>query len=671
MKPAVTHSVDADGVGWIVFDNPESGTNVLNLAAMEALDAAVTALTSPAVRAVVVVSAKERTFAAGADLKWLIGLPDAEMAEEFSRSGQHLFQRIHTMLVPVVCAVHGACAGGGFELALACHWRMATDALVTQIGLPETGLGTIPGWGGCVRLPRLIGARAALEHILEGQLLSAGEALKAGLVDEVVPAARLRPRAKLVALALASGGLPSRPPQPAPPEAYFAELREAVRKRTRGHLPAPLAAIGVVDQGLRFDLEFALSVEATAFGQVAAGPVCKDLVKGFFLREAAKRRTLEGWFPAAAAKPAPVRRVGIVGAGALGSGIAQWLAARGVEVVVRDVLPEFVERALEVVHGLFEDSVRRGRISAEDARAGVGRVLATTAWEGFESCDLVIEAVPENARAKQKLFAEAAAIVRRDALLASGGSVHPVEETAGHVPRPERALGIHFFSPVSRVALVELVLGRDTSAASADRALSFVKALGKAPVICRSSPGFLVTRVLHSYLNEAVRLWEQGMPTAAIDSAMRDFGWPMGPLRLIDEAGVDATDTVFSEMAHYFPQRFAPTRTCAAMLAARMRGRKNGASSGFYTYAGGAEAPNDEAARSLAAPVGALPNNPKEITARLMGVMIAEAKRCLDEGVVLTQDDVDFAMVAGAGFPAFRGGLLRYAYRTGGSAPFM
>jgi 3-hydroxyacyl-CoA dehydrogenase/enoyl-CoA hydratase/3-hydroxybutyryl-CoA epimerase len=638
---------------------------------MEALDDAITALTSPAVKAVVVISGKERIFIAGADLKRLMELPDAALAEEFSQTGQILFQRLAAMQVPVVCAIHGACAGGGFELALACPRRLASDALATQIGLPEIGLGTLPGWGGCVRLPRLIGAKAALDHILKAQLLPAQEALKAGLVDEVVPAAALRARAKSVALELASGAPPARTPPPAPSADYFGELREAVRKKTRGQLPAPVAAISVVEQGYKFDVGFALGVESAAFGQVTAGPVCKNLVKAFFLREAAKKRTLEGWFPAGTAKAAPVKRVGIVGAGVMGSGIAQWLAARGFEVVVRDVLPEFVERALEVIHGLFEEGVRRGGLSADDAREAFGRVSTTTQWAGFDTCDLVIEAIVENVRAKRKLFSEVAGIVRPDTLLASNTSALPIEDIAGHVPHPERTLGIHFFNPVSRMPLAELILGRDTSAAAAERALAFVKALGKSPVICRSSPGFLMTRVLFFYLNEAVKLWEQGMPTAALDTAMRDFGWPMGPLRLIDEVGVDVTDFIFGEMERYFPQRFVRSRACASLLAARMRGRKNGSSSGFYSYAGSTEALNDEATRSLSRPVGAVASNPRATTARLMGVMIEEAKRCLDEGVVRTQDDIDFALIAGAGFPAFRGSLLRQPERAGGSAPFL
>jgi len=666
MTPSIRNAVDPDGVGWIEFDGPKAAARVLNLAAMQALDAAITALASPSVKAVVLAGSGERVFIAGADLKWLMELPDAEMAGEFSRAGQVLFQRLSAMPVPVVCAIHGACAGGGFELALACHRRLASDAPATRIGLPEVGVGTIPGWGGCVRLPRLIGAQAAIDHILRARLVPAREALRTGLVDEVVPAGQLRERAKAVALELATSGVPARPELPAPPARFYEELRESVRRRTLGNLPAPLAAINVVEQGIRSDPALAFGVEAASFGQVTAGPVCRNLVKGFFLREAAKKRTLEGWFPRAESEPAPVARVGIIGAGVMGSGIAQWLAARGIDVVMRDVLPEFVEHALGVIRGLFEEAVNRGRISAADAPGALARISTTTGWEGFEGCDLVVEAIVENAEAKRKLLSEAAGIVRPDAILASNTSALPIEEIAGHVPNPERTLGIHFFNPVGRMALVELVLSRDTSARAADRALAFVKALGKSPVICRSSPGFLVTRVLFFYLNEAVKLWELGMPTAAIDAAMREFGWPMGPLRLIDEVGVDVTDFIFGEMSRYFPGRFAGSRTCAAMLAARMRGRKNGASSGFYSYSDGAEALNDEATRSLGGPVGALAASPKEIASGLMRVMVAEARRCLDERVVLTEDDVDFALVAGAGFPAFRGGLLRYASGTDG-----
>ncbi len=657
----VTFSLDADGVGWIVFDDPGARANVFNMATQAAFGAALSEAAASTAKALIVMSAKERIFIAGADLKLLEALPDAAAAAEFSRAGQASFQRLAALKLPVVCAIHGACAGGGFELALACHWRIATDAPVTQIGLPEVGLGTIPGWGGSVRLPRLIGAEAALGHILPAQLLPAAAAVKAGLVDEIVPVAALKNRASAVARQFAAAGrLRVRPSPPVPAASFFDDERRSTRAKTHGQQPAPLAAIDVVEQGLSLDLASALQLEALAFGQVTASAVCKNLIEVFFLREAAKKRTLAGWFPETSAQWPPIRRVGVVGAGVMGSGIAQWLAARGFEVVLRDVQPDLLVRGLGVVRGLFDEAVKRGKLSITEARAGTGRIIATTGWDGFSTCDLVIEAVVESVAAKREVFSELADIVRPGTLLASNSSALPIEETAGHVPHPERTLGLHFFNPVSRMPLVELIVGRDTSAETAGRALALVKALGKSPVICRSSPGLLVTRVLFFYLREAVRLWEEGVATEALDAALRGVGWPMGPLRLIDEIGLDVTDFIFGEMAHYFPQRFEPSRICGRLLAAELRGRKNGAGSGFYCYDQGGDIVN-ERAREIAGPVADHAADPQEIARQLMGVMLAEAQRCLDEGVVQSPDDIDFALLTGAGFPAIHGGLFRYA----------
>jgi 3-hydroxyacyl-CoA dehydrogenase/enoyl-CoA hydratase/3-hydroxybutyryl-CoA epimerase len=661
-QPAITFAVDADGVGWISFDDPAARANVFNPENQAALGAAIDAAGESGAKAWVIVSGKPKTFIAGADLKWLLALPNAGEATELARKGQRLFQRLASSRAPVVCAIHGACAGGGFELALACTWRIASDAPATLIGLPETGIGTLPGWGGSVRLPRLIGVPAALDHILKAQLVPADEALKHGLVDEVAPAAELNVRAKSVALRLAAEGGPRRPLPPPTPAGFLATTKAAVAARQRAHVPAVAAVIDLVEQTQGMELEAALDREAWAFGDVTVAPACKNLIHVFFLREAAKKRTLEGWIPGrrGAAAATPVRRVGVVGAGVMGSGIAHWLAVRGFDVVLRDVQPEFVERGRAVIRGLFEEAVKRGRMSRGDAEVAEGRIATTTAWKGFAACDLVIEAIVEDAGAKQNLFRELAAVVKPDAILASNTSALPIEEIGAQV-------GIHFFNPVGRMPLVELIVGKSTSADSAERALALVKALGKSPVICRSAPGFLVTRVLFFYLNEAVRLWEEGVPTETIDAALRDFGWPMGPLRLIDEVGVDVTDFIFGEMAHYFPGRFVRTTATAKLLAAGLRGRKNGAGRGFYRYEGKVEAVNDEAAalcggtRERFSKSSSSSLQGTGIADRLMAVMIAEAQRCLDEGVVKSPDDIDFALLSGAGFPAWRGGLMRYA----------
>lgn len=363
--------------------------------------------------------------------------------------------------------------------------------------------------------------------------------------------------------------------------------------------------------------------------------------------------------PARSVPPA-INRVGVVGAGVMGSGIAQWCAARGFEVVLRDAQPAALMRAGEVINGLFAEAVRRGKLDATTAAAGQARLSLTVDWTGFAECDLVIEAIVEDVAAKRALFAELGEIVRPDAVLASNTSALPIEEIAGHVPQPERTLGLHFFNPVSRMRLVELVRSRDTDAAVVSAAQRWVEILGKTAVICRSSPGFVVTRVLFFYLNAACSLAEEGVAIPAIDRAMRDWGWPMGPMRLIDEVGVDVTDFIFGEMAHYFPTRFVRTTLCADLLTAGFRGRKNGASAGFYTYAGNPALPNPAVETLLTR--GALKTNggmsDEEIAARLMQVMREEARRCVEEGVVAAATDVDRAMTLGAGYPPSRGSLL-------------
>ncbi len=665
LPPPVTYSADADRVGWIVFEDPAGKANVFNATTLAALRVVLEAAEADAPRALVIASGKERIFIAGADLKALAELPDAATAAEFSHEGQQLFERLANFPTPVVCAVHGACAGGGFELALACHWRIASEAPVTRIGLPETGLGLIPGWGGTVRLARLVGAKRALDHILKAQLLDAPRALDAGLVDAVVPASDLRSRAKAEALRLAASGVWSRPAPAADITDNVTEMRETTAAKSHGRYPAQLAAIDIVECTAPLPLAEALRLEARAFGELAAGEGAKNLLHVFAVGEAAKKRTLAGWFPVSKATLPPIKRVGIVGAGVMGSGVAQWCAARGFEVVLRDTAPEFIARGLAAIDALCAEAVKRDKLTAAESAAARARIATTTGWDGFERCDLVIEAIVEDVAAKQKLFSELAAIVRTDALLASNTSALPIEDIAVHVPNLARTLGLHFFNPVSRMPLIELVLGSHTDAASAGRALAFVKALGKSPVVCRSSPGFIVTRILFFYLNAAVHLWERGVPAERLDAAMREWGWPMGPLRLIDEVGVDVTDAIFRELAQYFPARFNGAVSCSKMVAAGLRGRKSAA--GFYSY--GSQAASEQPNRAAAGLVRGGGDHLDEATiqTQLMAVMIAEAQRCLEEGVVKSPDDIDFALLSGAGFPTWRGGLMRGA--RGAPAP--
>ncbi|MBL9214701.1 MAG: enoyl-CoA hydratase/isomerase family protein [Opitutaceae bacterium] len=655
----VTTSIDADGVGWITFDDPGSRANAFNPPMLAALREAIAGLEGAAgLKAVVLVSAKEKIFIAGADLRWIAALPDAAAAAQLSREGQELFGRLAALKVPVVAAIHGACAGGGFELALAGAWRVASDAKETTVGLPEVGVGLIPGWGGCVRLPRLVGAAAAAGHILKAALVPAADALKAGLVDELAPAAELRLRAKAAALRLAAAGLPVRAVPPAAPAEFFATQRRTASGRFRGQPAA--AALDVIERGGGLPEAEALRLETERFAGLATGEAARNLIRVFFLKEAGRKATLDAWFaePAPAAAE-PFRIVGVIGAGVMGSGIAQWCASRGLGVILCDTDREAIERGITAIRGLFKQAEERGQLTHDQAHRMMGGIGVSTSLEDFDVCDLVIEAIVENVAEKQKLMANLAKIVGPDCVVASNTSALPLEELAAPLPHPGRVVGLHFFNPVNRMPLVELVLGPHTSRATAERALAFVKSLGKTPVVCRSSPGFFVTRVLFFYLNEACRLWEQGVPTEAIDAAMREWGWPMGPMRLIDEVGIDVTDFIFGEMQHYFPDRFVSTSICRRMLTAGMKGRKNGNGIGFYSYADDPEKPNP--AMTQFVPVARAALEAGTIVERLNGVLVGETRRVLAEGVLKTPDDADLALLLGAGFPAVRGGLMRPA----------
>jgi len=578
--------------------------------------------------------------------------------------------------VPVLCAIDGACAGGGYELALACHWRIASDAQVTLIGLPEVSHGLIPAWGGCVRLPRLIGAHAAVKHILRGALLPAAEALRLGLVDEVVPAASLKARARVVALRLAASGKPDRSGSsvtahplssisPIPEQTLFSDYR----KRALAHGPgrkAQLAALDVIEQGANLPFSQAQELESAMFGEMATSEIARNLIRVFFLKNAGKKNPLDAWFPpepAGTPAIAPIRNVGIIGAGVMGTGIAHCCAMQGVGVLMHDADRNILKQGVEVIRELFREGENRGKISHAAAHKAMGGIGLSSSLEDFEFCDLVIETVTEDAAVKRQVFAELIRFVPPEVVLTSNTSALPIEKITAEMPEPGRVAGLHFFNPVGRMQLVEIALTVHTTRATATRALGLVRALGKTPIICRASPGLFVTRVLAHYLNEACRCWENGAPVEVIDQAMTEWGWPMGPLRLIDEVGVNIINSIFHEMAASYPGRFSATSICGQLVYAGMSGRKNGASSGFYAYSGEKGEVNPQLGQF--APARKADLEASAIQSRLVFRMIEEAQRALEEGIVKTEDEADLALLLGVGFPAFRGGLLHYARANG------
>jgi 3-hydroxyacyl-CoA dehydrogenase/enoyl-CoA hydratase/3-hydroxybutyryl-CoA epimerase len=657
--PSPRLELDADGIAWVTFDDPGAKVNVLGTETMTRLDALLAELAARPPKGVVFISAKPDIFIAGADIKELERISDASLARDLARKGHKIFGNIAALRVPTVAAIDGACLGGGCELALACRYRVATDNRKTQIGLPETQLGIIPGWGGTQRLPRLVGVKEALGIIVPGKTLNAGKAARIGLVDAVCAPVALRETARKLVTGQIRPKRASRWTHNAWPMRAIAcrIARKQTLAKTRGHYPAPLAAIDAVEQGAGKSLDDGLQIEARLFASVATTPQCKNLIRVFFLREKYSKLTLEG--------APPVRKkfekAGVLGAGVMGAGIAQWSAACGLIVRLKDIKPEFVAAGMKRIAAAFREGVERRKISELDAQHGLDRVHPTTEYTGFGDCDIVVEAVLEKIEVKRPVFEELKSLLKPECVIASNTSAIPIDDLAAATGRPEWFVGIHFFNPVHKMPLIEIVRGSKTAPGVVAAAVEFAKQLKKIPVVVNSAPGFVANRVLMPYLNEAGILLGEGVGIEAIDDAMLAFGWPMGPLRLIDEVGIDVAVDVASELAAAFKDRMHVAPILERMHAEKLKGRKGG--TGFYVYSGKHETPNP----LVKAFAGATdkPMSTQAIQSRLMNVMIAEAHRCVTERVVEREDDIDVALIFGLGFPPFRGGLVKWARDAG------
>ncbi len=653
---AVRLDTDADGIAWITFDDPDEKVNLLSSMSVAQLDLILEELMRKKPNAIVLISGKPDVFIAGADIKELARIRDADHGAELSQAGHEILNKIATLGVPSVAAIHGACLGGGCELALACDFRVVTDERKTQIGLPETQLGIIPGWGGTQRLPRLIGLRAALGIIVPGKSVDGVKALKIGLADAAVPLVALRDTAKQFALGRRKARRKFMLWGNKPPFRGFIckAVRKQVLKSTRGFYPAPLRAIDAVEQGLaKGDLKEALALESKMFGDVSVTSQSKNLIRVYFLREKYAKLKLMDVEP----PKKKIEKIGVLGAGVMGAGIAHWCSARGLTVRLKDMKPEFVAAGMKRIEELYREGVKRCKMSALDAEHGRQRIHPTTDYSGFARCDLVIEAVLENIQVKAPLFRELMTQVNLNCIVASNTSAIPIDELAEASGRAERFVGIHFFNPVHKMPLVEIVRGTKTTPETVAVAVEFAKQLKKLPVVVKGSPGFLVNRVLMPYLNEAGKMLEEGISVEAIDEAMLDFGMPMGPLRLIDEVGIDVAADVATELAEAFKDRMTVSPILHRMILEEYKGRKGGA--GFYIYRGKDVTLNRDCRKFVKA-------QPKEIDAktiqrRLLTVMIDEARLCMQEGVVSSEDDIDAGMIFGTGFPPFRGGLVKYA----------
>jgi len=663
----VRREVTADAIAVLTFDRPESPANIFDRATLEELNAHLDAIERDStLRGVVLTSAKPGIFIAGADLHSLSTAP-MNALREMVEFGQRVFSRLAALPVPTAAAIHGAALGGGFEVCLACDFRFATPDKATKLGLPEVQLGILPAWGGSTRLPRLIGLPKALDLILAGKTVVAKQALKLGLVDDLVP------RESLLAAALAKVAKAGRKPHRTPPFALKATnnvvagnlismlTQPKLFKKTRGHYPAVLKALEVVTLGVARSEERSLKLEADAICQLAQTEAAKNLIRVFFLQERAKKLTFDGGV-GKSSPPQRVERATVIGAGVMGGGIAQWLAARGLSVVLRDINTDAVARGMAGVGKLFADGVKRRTFTPVEARAAMDRISPVVELPSLRRCDVVIEAAVERMDLKKDIFRKLEQLAGPDTIRATNTSALSVTELADSLSCPERVVGIHFFNPVHRMQLVEVIHTPRTDAEVVRRALKFVQAMGKLPVLVKDSPGFVVNRVLMPYLVEAARLFEAGAEVTDLDEAMLDFGMPMGPLRLVDEVGTDVSLHVAETLAGHYHRRMAVPEVLARLVKGGQLGRKSG--EGFYLHRGKEAVPSEDASRFVKDDSAANLDR-VDLELRMVLLMVNEAARCVEEGIVSGPEDVDFAMIMGAGFAPFRGGPLRHADTVG------
>jgi 3-hydroxyacyl-CoA dehydrogenase / enoyl-CoA hydratase / 3-hydroxybutyryl-CoA epimerase len=658
----IRREIGDDHICLLTFDRPESGANIFDAATLDELMEHIDFVENDAsLRGVIIASAKKSIFIAGADLKTLLKKAQSSDMRAFIAQGQRIFNRLAELKIPSVAAIHGASAGGGYEVALACDYRVASDDPATRIGLPETTLGLIPAWGGCTRLPRLIGAEKAAEVILKGKLYSAQEALKLGLVNEIAP------RDQLVDLARKKLRAGKRKPSAAP------KIDQEI-PAPRDHNPAPERALEVIKKGLFASTQQSLVFELDAIVDLGKTESTQNLIRNFFLAEKYKKGTSK-------TSPEKVVHAAVIGAGVMGSGIAQWLSSHGVTVILRDIAREQIDRGLANIEKTYADAVKRGLMMEEKAKEGRARIVASTAPMELRDVQIVIEAASEKIEIKKEIFRELAMQAGPKTIVATNTSALPVGKLADATVSPEHVIGLHFFNPVSRMKLVEVVIAKQTSDDTRERTLAFARQIGKLPILVRDSPGFLVNRVLFPYLLDAAELFESGVDAEKVDHVLVQWGMPMGPLRLIDEIGVDITVDIGNTLERAYGLRDHVSTVLLWLRDKQMLGSK--AAAGFYKYEGKTQAPNDslmEWRRGLhGEPEGAEgPNIPPdwhrdprlrlkadELIHRLIFLMVNEAARCVEEKVVDSAEDADYGMILGTGFAPFRGGPLRFAEHFG------
>ena len=675
------------GVAVITFDVRGASVNTLQEGMSAELHRVVDAIESDArVKAAVLLSGKPESFVVGADIDMLKSVRTAKEAEQISRDAQRGMARLAALSKPIVAAVHGPALGGGFELALACHARVATNDAKTVFGLPEVQLGLLPGADGLQRVAAIVGVADALDLGLTGRNVRAAKAKKLGLVDELVARPILRQAAIELALSLASGKrakakkkLDAKALQRAALEGnplgrrvLFSKAREAARKKTGGHYPAADRILDVLEAYAAKGLEASRDVEAKAFGELVVSETAARLMEIFFATTALKKDNGTG---DASVQALPVAKVAMLGAGLMGAGIAYVSSNAGISVRLKDKDDAGLARGVATIASLYDERVKRGGLSRIERDQKMSLVTGTTDTSGIGNADVVIEAVFEDLALKHRILAEIEAITPPSAIFASNTSSIPLTKIAAGSSRPERVVGMHYFSPVPKMPLLEVIKTTRTAPEVVATAVALGKKQGKTVIVVNDGVGFYTSRILGPYMNEAAYLVAEGAPIDEIDRALVAWGWPVGPMALLDEVGIDVAAHVGPIMVEAFGDRMAPPDAVTKLTADDRKGRKN--ERGLYLYGARAKAAArglGKKSKKLVDPsvyelLGVTPKPGKvaleEMQMRCSLQFVNEAMHCFGEGIVTSPRDGDVGAIFGLGFPPFRGGPFRYVDSVG------
>ncbi|KUM52676.1 fatty acid oxidation complex subunit alpha FadJ [Rheinheimera sp. EpRS3] len=660
-----------DQIGVITMDIAGESMNVLKAAFADEISSLLADIKANSqLKGLVFISGKPDSFIAGADISMLDGCKTAEEAQAIGRMGQQMFDQLEQLSIPLVAAIHGPCLGGGLELAMACHARVASNDSKTVLGLPEVQLGLLPGSGGTQRLPRLVGLQKALDMILTGKQLRAAQAKKAGLVDEVVANSILLEAAVKRALK----GKPQREQPklnlvgkvlertPFGRNILFSQARKQTLQKTQGNYPAPLKILDVIKTGVDSGMQAGLAAEAKAFGELCMTKESAALRSLFFATTQMKKESGAG-----DTKPNKVRKAAVLGGGLMGGGIANVTATKaGIPVRIKDINEQGISNALKYSYSLLEKKFKRRFISKAEMQKQLLLITGTTDYSGFHDADIVVEAVFEDLALKQQMVADIEQHCADSTIFASNTSSLPIGQIAAKAARPENVIGLHYFSPVDKMPLVEVIAHEATSAQTIATTVAFARKQGKTPIVVKDGAGFYVNRILALYMNEAANILLEGEPVEKIDKALVKFGFPVGPVTLLDEVGIDVGAKISPILTTELGERFAAPAAFDKLLADGRKGKKT--EKGFYLYGKNGKKGKKLVDESVYSVLGVTPAprlNSDEISNRCVVQMLNEAVRCLDEGIIASARDGDIGAIFGIGFPPFLGGPFRYIDQLG------